>query len=403
MSGPLDGITVLELGGFIAGPFAGQLLADYGATVIKIEPPGAGDPMRRWGVTRDGDSLWWPAIARNKKSVAIDVRRAEGAELVRRMARRADVVLENFRPGAMKSWGLDYETLSASSPSLVMAHVSGYGQSGPRSAAAGFGAIGEAMGGIRHTTGEPDRPAARSGISLGDALAGLFATLGVLAALHERERSGRGQEVDVAIYEAVLALMESTMADYEVGGVVRGRTGGVLPGVAPSNAYPCADGAEVVIAANADGVFARLCDAIGRPELADDDRFATHLGRGDHMAELDDLLAAWTAQRPGDEVIAVLEAAGVPVGRIYTAADMLHDAHFLARDMVLRHRAPQGWEVPMAGIVPKFSRTPGAVDHTGPRLGEDTLAVLTELAGVTDTELAELSEAGVISATAKQP
>lgn len=402
MSGPLDGVTVLELGGFIAGPFAGQLLADYGATVVKIEPP-SGDPMRTWGVTRDGHSLWWPAIARNKRSVTIDVRVPAGAALVRRMARRADVVVENFRPTAMRSWGLDYDTLSTTNPGLVMAHVSGFGRTGPRSAAPGFGAIGEAMGGIRHTTGHADRPSARTGISLGDALAGIFATVGVLAALHERDRSGRGQEVDVAIYEAVLALMESTMADFEVGGVQRGRTGGVLPGVAPSNAYPCADGAEVVLAANADSVFARLCAAIGRPQLADDARFATHHARGEHMDALDALIGEWTAQRSADEVIAVLDAAAVPVGRIYTAQDMVDDAHFLARDMVLRRRVPQGWEVPMAGIVPKFSRTPGAVTHTGPLLGEHTDVVLTELAGATPDELAELHEAGVLGATANSP
>lgn len=396
MSGPLEGITVLELGGFIAGPFAGQLLADYGATVIKIEPPDTGDPMRRWGVTRDGHSLWWPAIARNKKSVAIDVRRPDGAEIVRRMARRCDVVVENFRPRAMQTWGLDYATLSAVNPRLVMAHVSGFGQTGPRSAAPGFGSIGEAMGGIRHTTGHADRAPARTGISLGDALAGVFATVGILAALQERERSGRGQEVDVAIYEAVLALMESTLADCEVGGVVRGRTGSVLPGVAPSNAYPCADGAEVVIAANADSVFARLCGAIGRPDLVDDARFATHHRRGDHMTELDDLLASWTTQRSAYDVIAALEAAHVPVGRIYTAQDMLRDAHFLARDMVVRQRVPQGWEVPMTGIVPKFSRTPGTVTHPGPELGEHTASVLTSLGGIAATEIATLDQAGVI-------
>lgn len=396
MIGPLDGVTVLELGGFIAGPFAGQLLADYGATVIKVEQPGDGDPMRRWGATRDGHSLWWPAIARNKKSVAIDIRRPAGADLVRRLTRHCDVVLENFRPHAMQKWGLDYATLSASNPRLVMAHVSGFGQTGPRSAAPGFGSIGEAMGGIRHTTGYPDRPSARAGISLGDALAGVFATVGILAALHERERSGHGQEVDVAIYEAVLALMESTLADYEVGGVLRGRSGGVLPGVAPSNAYPCADGAEVVIAANADSVFTRLCHAIGRPELASDERFVTHSGRGRHMSELDDLLSAWTAQRSADDVVATLEAADVPVGRIYTAQDMLRDGHFLARDMVLRQRVPQGWEVPMNGIVPKFSRTPGAVKHTGPLLGEHTEAVLSELCEVRTDELTALRNDGVI-------
>jgi formyl-CoA transferase/succinyl-CoA--D-citramalate CoA-transferase len=347
-------------------------------------------------VTRDGMSLWWPAIARNKRSVSIDVRRPEGADLVRRLAARADVVLENFRPGQLRAWGLDYATLSELNPRLVLAHVSGFGQTGPRSAAPGFGSIGEAMGGVRHTTGYPDRPPARAGISLGDALAGVFATVGVLAALHERERSGHGQEVDVAIYEAVLALMESTLADYEVGGVIRGRSGSVLPGVAPSNAYACADGGEVVIAANADSVFLRLCKAIDRPDLADDDRFVTHQARGEHATALDELLSAWTGQRTVDEVIAVLEGGGVPVGRIYTAADMVRDAHFLARDMVVRRQVAQGWEVPMNGVVPKFSRTPGGITHTGPALGEHTDAVLTDLTGISDAELRALRDAGVI-------
>ena len=396
VAGPLAGKIVLELGSFVAGPFAGQLLGDYGAEVIKVEPPGVGDPMRQWGVTRDGRSLWWPAIARNKRSVTIDLRREEGRALIRRLAARCDVVIENFRPGAMAAWGLDYGTLSAANRRLVVAHVSGFGQTGPRAGSPGFGSIGEAMGGIRHTTGDPDRPPARTGISLGDALAGVFATVGVLAALVERERSGQGQEVDVAIYEAVLALMESTMADFELGGVVRGRSGSVLPGVAPSNAYPCADGGEVVIAGNADSVFVRLCKAIDQPALADDPRFSSHHARGENMKELDELLSTWTAQRAASDVIARLEEHGVPVGRIYTAADMLDDAHFLAREMVLRRSSSEGWDVPMNGVVPKFSRTPGDVATTGPRLGEHTIEVLTRLAAASEDELQSLAGDGVI-------
>ena len=396
MTGPLAGVTVLELGNFVAGPFAGQLLGDYGAEVIKIEAPGVGDPMRTWGVTRDGKSLWWPAIARNKQSVTIDIRREAGRDLVRRLATSCDVIVENFRPGAMASWNLEYETLSATNQRLVMAHVSGFGQTGPRAGSPGFGSIGEAMGGVRHTTGDPDRPPARTGISLGDALAGVFATVGVLGALFEREQSGRGQEVDVAIYEAVLALMESTMADFEVGGVVRSRSGSVLPGVAPSNAYPCADGREVVIAGNADSVFARLCKAIDQPSLADDARFSSHGARGSNMAELDTVLSRWTERRSAEDVIAVLEDHGVPVGRIYTAADMVDDAHFLARDMVLRRPVPEGWEVPMNGIVPKFSRTPGDVVTTGPLLGEHTVEVLARMASASEDELRSLADDGVI-------
>src|SRR6476646_983666 len=283
-SGPLDGVRVLELGNFIAGPFAGQLLGDYGADVIKVEAPGDGDPMRRWGVTREGDSLWWPSIGRNKRSIVLDLRQESARQVAARLAEQCDVVLENFRPGQLDKWGLTYDELSARNPKLVMVHVSGFGQTGPLAAQAGFGSVGEAMGGIRYTTGSPDRPPSRAGISLGDALTSVFGVIGTLSALLAARETGVGQEVDIAIYEAVAALMESTMADYELGGVVRTRSGSVLKGVSPSNVYPTSDGAEVVIAANADGVFARLCVAMERDDLVDDARFATHQGRGNNMA-----------------------------------------------------------------------------------------------------------------------
>jgi formyl-CoA transferase/succinyl-CoA--D-citramalate CoA-transferase len=391
----LAGRRVLELGSFIAGPFAGQLLGDYGAEVIKVETPGQGDPMRRWGLVRDGESLWWPGIARNKKSVTIDLRQEAGRALVRRLAASADIVLENFRPGRLAEWGLDYPTLAAANPGVVLVHISGFGQTGPRAGDAGFGSVGEAMGGIRHTTGYPDRPSTRCGISLGDALAAMFGVIGALAALSERERSGRGQEVDVAIYEAVFALMESSVADLELGGVLRERTGSVLPGVAPSNAYPTADGVDVLIAANADSVFLRLCRAMDDDGLAEDARFATHGARGANAAELDDLLSGWTRTLPAADLLAVLEEHGVPAGRIFTAADMLTDPHYAARDMVLRCVTPRG-EVPMTGIVPKFSRTPGDVAATGPALGQHTEPVLRSLAGVDDAEWGRLVAAGVV-------
>lgn len=379
--GPLAGIRVLELGSFIAGPFAGQLLGDYGADVVKVETPGEGDPMRGWGVTTaDGDSLWWPSIARNKRSVTADLRTEEGRDFVRRLAATADVVLENFRPGRLVEWGLDYESVRATNPGVVMVHVSGFGQSGPRAAEPGFGSIGEAVGGIRHTTGDPDRPPARCGISLGDSLAALFAVIGTLAALHERGTSGEGQEVDVAIYEAVAALMESTMADAEVAGVVRHRSGGTLPGVAPANAYPTADGSEVLIAGNADGVFRRLCQAMGRPALADDDRFCDHTARGTHAGELDGLVADWTRTVRSDDLLALLSEHAVPAGRVYTGPDMLRDEHYAAREMVLRATARAGFELPMTGIVPRFSRTPGGVADVGPDLGEHDDEVRAELA-----------------------
>ena len=398
-TGPLDGVRVLELGNFIAGPFAGQLLGDYGADVVKIEAPGDGDPMRRWGVTRDGDSLWWPTIARNKRSVVLDLRQPQGREVAARLAEHCDVVLENFRPGTLERWGLGYEALSARNPRLVLVHISGFGQTGPLAGQAGFGSVGEAMGGIRHTTGSPDRPPSRAGISLGDALASVFAVTGTLAALVRARDTGRGQEVDVAIYEAVAALMESTMADYELGGVVRTRSGSVLPGVAPSNVYPTADGAEVVVAANADGVFARLCEAMGRPELAADERFATHGARGANSEELDALVGAWTATAPCDAVLATLDEHGVPAGRIFTAPDMLTDPHYLARDMVRRVTSTQGWEVPMTGVVPRFTETPGAIRHPGPRLGQHTDEVLAEVLGLDDAAIAALRESGAVASS----
>ena len=396
-AGPLDGVRVLELGNFIAGPFAGQLLGDYGADVIKVEAPGDGDPMRRWGVTRDGDSLWWPSIGRNKRSIVLDLRTDEARRVAADLAGQCDVVLENFRPGQLDKWGLSYEALAARNPKVVLVHVSGFGQTGPLASQAGFGSVGEAMGGIRYTTGSPDRPPSRAGISLGDALASVFAVVGTLAALVRAQETGRGQEVDVAIYEAVAALMESTMADYELGGVTRTRSGSVLPGVAPSNVYPTADGAEVVVAANADNVFVRLCAAMGRTELATDERFATHHGRGVNMAELDELIAEWTVTAPCDSLLQTLADHGVPAGRIFTAPDMLTDPQYLARDMVRRLTSKQGWEVPMTGVVPRFTETPGTIRHAGPSLGEHTDTVLHELLGLGCDEIAALRAKGAVA------
>jgi formyl-CoA transferase/succinyl-CoA--D-citramalate CoA-transferase len=390
--GPLAGVRVLELGSFIAGPFSGQLLGDYGADVIKIEPPEDGDPMRRWGVTVDGASLWWPTIARNKRSVALDLRDAHAREVVRRLAARCDIVIENFRPGRLEEWGLSYDELSKENGALVMVRISGFGQSGPLAHQAGFGSVGEAMGGIRHTTGHPDRPPTRAGVSLGDALAAMFGVIGALAALTAARETGRGQEVDVAIYEAVAALMESSMADFELAGVLRGRSGSTLPGVAPSNVYPTADGSEIIIAGNADSVFARLCEAMGHAELATDERYATHAARGANMDELDERIAAWTQTFETKDLLALLDRHAVPAGLIYTARDMLSDPQYLARQMVLRRVSTQGWNVPMTGIVPKFSATPGAVRRVGPTLGQDTLDVLRDVAGLGNDEIARLLE-----------
>jgi formyl-CoA transferase len=391
MTGPLAGVRVLEMGSLIAGPFAGQLLGDYGAEVIKLEPVESGDPMRRWGTTVDGQGLWWPAIARNKRSIALNLRDRVCQEIVRSLIAHCDIVIENFRPGTLGKWGLDYARLAEINPRVILVHVSGFGQTGPRSTEAGFGSIGEAVGGIRFTTGDPNSLPSRTGISLGDALAAMFAVIGSLAALSSRHATGKGQEVDVAIYEAVAALMESTMVDFEKAGVLRTRSGSVLPGVAPSNVYTCADGSDIVIAANADGVYRRLAHAMDRGDLADDPRFVDHAARGRNASALDAEIQRWCDKADADDVLAILAANGVPAGKIYSAPDMLTDPHYLAREMVLR---PNGLG-PMAGIVPKFIGTPGEVRSTGPALGADTRAVLRELAGLTDAQISDLITRGL--------
>jgi crotonobetainyl-CoA:carnitine CoA-transferase CaiB-like acyl-CoA transferase len=395
--GPLAGIRVLELGSFVAGPFAGQLLADLGAEVVKVESPEPGDPMRRWGVLVDGRSVWWSALARNKRLVAVDLRRAEGRAVVRRLALTCDVVLENFTPGRLEEWGLGYDELIEENPRLVMTRVSGFGQTGPRAGEPGFGSIGEAMGGLRELTGSPDRPPARASVSMGDQISGLFAAFGTLAALRQVERDGKGQLVDVALYEAVFALMESLVADYELTGDVRTRAGGTLPGVAPSNAYPTADGRMMMIAANADAIFTRLTAVMGRPELAADPRYATHVARGSRMEEIDDIVSAWTKTLDFDAIDKILEAAAVPHGLIYRAPDMLDDPQYLARDMIQRvHDAVLGRDVPMAGVVPRLSRTPGRIRWAGADVGAHTDEVLAEL-GLDDRERQALVDNGVIA------
>lgn len=394
--GPLAGIRVLELGSFVAGPFAGQLLGDLGAEVVKIESPEPGDPMRRWGVLLDGRSIWWSALARNKRLVAVDLRRPEGRDVVRRLALTCDVVLENFTPGRLEEWGLAYEELAKENPRLVMTRVSGFGQSGPRAGEPGFGSIGEAMGGLRELTGSPDRPPARAAVSMGDQISGLFAAFGTLAALRQVERDGRGQIVDVALYEAVFALMESLVADYELAGDLRTRSGGTLPGVAPSNAYPTADGRMVMIAANADAIFTRLAAVMGRPELAADARFATHVARGSRMEELDEIVSSWTRTLDFETIDKLLEEAAVPHGLIYRAPDMLEDAQYVARETIQRvHDAVLGRQVPMAAVVPRLTRTPGAIRWPGGDVGAHTHEVLEEL-GLDDAERQALVDAGVI-------
>jgi formyl-CoA transferase len=369
-AGPLTDLRVVEMGVLLAGPFCGQLLGDFGAEVIKVEQPRVGDPMREWGREKPhGRSLWWPVIARNKKSVTANLRDPRGQDLVRRLVAESDVLVENFRPGTLERWGLGFDELAEINPRLVMVRVTGFGQTGPYAPRAGYGSIGEAMGGLRHVVGSPDRPPSRTGISIGDTLAGTYAALGAVMAVHARERTGRGQVVDSAIYEAVLAMMESLIPEYTIGGYTRERTGAILPNVAPSNVYPTADGEQILIGANQDTVFARLADVMGEPELASDPRYATHTARGEHQAELDDRIAAWTATVGSGDLLARLEADGVPAGRIYRAADMLDDPHFAAREAIVSLPHPEFGEVAMQNVAPRLSATPGGVRSVGPELG----------------------------------
>jgi formyl-CoA transferase len=394
---PLGDLRVVELGQLLAGPFCGQLLGDFGAEVIKVEDPGHGDPMRQWGREKPhGMSLWWPVVARNKKSVTANLRDPRGQDLVRQLVARSDVLLENFRPGTLERWGLGPEQLWEINPALVITRVTGFGQTGPYAPRAGFGSIGEAMGGIRYVTGDADRPPSRAGVSLGDALAATFAALGTLVALHVRERTGRGQVVDSAIYEAVLALMESLLPEWQLAGYQRERTGAVLPNIAPSNVYPTSDGDLVLIAANQDSVFRRLAAVMGQPALADDERYATHGARGANMAELDGLIAAWTAGLKADDLLELLHAGGVPTGRIYQAKDMFSDPHFAAREAIVRLAHPQLGELPMQNVFPRLTATPGRVRHMGPELGEHNDEVYRGLLGLGDNEMTELAAGDVI-------
>ena len=396
MPGALSDLRVVEMGQLLAGPFCGQLMADFGADVLKIEPPGQGDPMREWGREKAGGrSLWWPVVARGKRSVTLNLRDPAGQDIARRLIARADVLVENFRPGTLEKWGLDPVDLMAANPRLIVVRVSGYGQTGPYATRPGYGAIGEAMGGLRAVIGEPDRPPARAGISIGDTLAATFACVGTLVALHARERTGRGQVVDSALYEAVLGVMESLIPEYTIAGYLRPRTGSILPNVAPANAYPTADG-EHLISGNQDTVWRRLAEAMGRPELGDDERFATHNARGQHQAELDALISEWTATFTSEQLEAVLNEHGVPNGKIYTAPDMLADAHFAAREAIVTMAHPQLGDFPMQNVVPKLSDTPGEVRWVGPELGEHTDEVLAEVLDMSPDTAAELRAAGVI-------
>jgi formyl-CoA transferase len=389
--GPLAGIKVLELGTLIAGPFCGKTLADFGAEVIKVEPPGEGDPLRRWRKMRNGVSLWWHVQSRNKKSITLDLRQPEGQDIARRLARECQIVVENFRPGALEKWNLGWEALSRDNPKLVLVRISGYGQTGPYRERPGFAAIGEAMGGLRYITGYPDRPPVRPNLSVGDTLASLHGVIGALLALH----SGKGQVVDVALYESVFNVTESLLPEFDAQGEIRQRSGSTLPGIAPSNLYPCSDGAYVLIAGNADSLYRRLMSAIGREDLRDDPALARNDGRAAQMERIDAAISEWTLKRNQKEVLEAMEKAEVPAGRIYTAADIAADPHYAARGMIQQVLAGDGEPLRVPGIIPRLSATPGAIRTPAPKLGEHTDEVLRGL-GFSAEEISALREKKIV-------
>ncbi len=391
----LAGVRVIEMGQLIAGPFCGKTLGEFGAEVIKIEAVGAGDPLRNWRLIKNGTSVWWQVQSRNKKSVALDLRQAEAQDIARRLIAEADVLIENFRPGTLEGWGMSPEELYALNPGLVILRISGYGQTGPYRDLPGFGVIGEAMGGLRHLTAEPGRVPVRVGVSIGDTLAALHGAIGVMMALYHRKvHGGAGQVIDVALHEAVFNCMESLIPEYSAFGVVREAAGSALPGIAPSNAYPCQDG-WVLVAGNGDSIFKRLMAAVGRQDLADDPRLADNAGRVARVAEIDAAIGAWTATLTVAQVMERLAAARVPAGKVYTARDIAEDPHYQAREMLLTQQTRDGDEVTVPGIVPKLSATPGTIRSSAPRLGDDTDAVLAE-AGLTQEQIALLRGKGVI-------
>lgn len=393
-SGALQDIRVVELGQLIAGPFCGQLLGDMGADIIKVEPPGQGDPMRNWG--RGDDKLWWEVVARNKKAVSANLRVPAGQELVRKLAAQADILIENFKPGTMEKWGLGPDALHAINPRLIIVRVSGYGQTGPYSSRAGFGGIGEAMGGWRYVVGDPDRAPSRMGISIGDTLAATYGCLGALAALHARERTGKGQVVDSALYEAVLQVMESVVPEYDHSGYIRERSGSFLPGIAPSNVYKCADG-DYLIGANQDAIFARLCAAMGRPELATDPRYVDHVSRGHNQIELDHLIEEWTKTLTVQQVEDLMIAHSIPAGKIYRAPEMIDDPHFQAREAIVEVETTRWGTLKMQNAFPKMSDTPSTIRSPAPeRVGQDNAQVYGDLLGMDAAELARLKNDGVI-------
>ena len=396
VQGPLAGLKVLELGQLIAGPFAAKTLGDFGADIIKIETPGTGDPLRKWRLLKNGTSVWWQVQSRNKRSLALDLKSPEAQAIVRQLATDADVLIENFRPGSMEGWGLGPDDLLALNPRLIILRISGYGQTGPYRDKPGFGVVAEAMSGLRHLTAEPGRVPVRVGISLGDTLAALHGVIGILLALNERQRSGQGQVIDVALYEAVFNCMESLLPEYSAFGAVRGAAGSALPGIAPSNAYRCKDDGYALIAGNGDSIFKRLMLTIGRADLAASPLLADNSGRVAHVAELDSAISLWAAAHSVDEVLAALDKASVPAGRIYTVADIAADPHYQARGMLDVVQMDDGSTLAVPGIVPKLSRTPGSHRRNAPQIGQDTDAVLGEM-GLSAAQIQTLKDRGIVA------
>jgi formyl-CoA transferase len=395
----LAGLKVLEMGQLIAGPFAAKTLADFGADVIKVEPPNSGDPLRKWRMLKDGTSIWWQVQSRNKRSIALDLRTPEGQELVRQLAQDADVLIENFRPGALEAWGLSPDDLIARNPKLIVLRISGYGQTGPYRNRPGFGVIGEAMGGLRHLTAEPGRVPVRVGVSIGDTLSALHGVIGILLALQHRHATGRGQVIDVALYEAVFNCMESLLPEYSAFGAVRGPAGSALPGIAPTNAYQCKDGAYALIAGNGDSIFKRLMVLIGREDLANDVSLQDNAGRVARVQELDQAVGEWTAKHSVDEVLNALDGASVPAGRIYTVADIAADPHYAAREMLQNIQLDDGSQLTIPGVVPKLSVTPGQHRSNAPALGQDTDAILKEI-GLSVAQIEKLKASGIVGGPA---
>ncbi|WP_066307309.1 CaiB/BaiF CoA-transferase family protein [Bacillus sp. FJAT-29814] len=394
----LEGLKVLEMGQLIAGPFASRLLAEFGAEVIKVEPPAKGDPIRTWRVMENGTSLWWYVQSRNKKSITIDLKHHEGQELIRGLVKEIDILIENFRPGTLEKWGLGYEELKKINPGLVMIRVSGYGQDGPYKDRPGFGSIGEAMGGLRYITGYPDRPPVRVGVSLGDSLSSLYAVIGALMAVYHRDvnGTGEGQVIDVALYESVFSLMESVLPEYDRAGLIRERSGSMLPGITPSNTYVCSDGTYIVIGANGDAIFKRLMHAMGREDIAEDPRFENNAKRSEHAAFLDGLIEEWAKSLPFEAVKESLDKAGVPAGSIYSVEDIVNDPHYQARKMIQEVAVDGLGMLKMPGVVPKMSETPGEIEWAGPELGQHTSDILGDKLGLTEEQMNDLKAKGVI-------